>query len=174
MPRSYGIDIHGTLACRRSGGGQGESTLFPLLEPLMRAWMIQGDLVYIVSGPPEPQIQRELAALGLRKGIHFHGVVSVVDFLKNVLHVEMTEIPGKPDHWQCDDPTWYATKGAIAKHYGLDIIIDDQTEYEPAMPEGTSFVHVAASLLEPRPRVMCCIPTEEPRNPARRVPGKRF
>jgi len=147
MPR-YGIDIHGTLAERQPDGTQEPSTLFPLLKPLMRAWVKKGQRVFIVSGPPEFVIKAELEALGLEFDVHYHEIISVVDELKE-RGVPMTETPPGSGHWWCDEGYWNAAKGRICKDYGIDILIDDQLEYAESMPKDTQFVHVKASLLHP-------------------------
>ena len=148
MPR-YGIDIHGTLADKQPNGKQEPSTLFPLLEPLMRAWVKKGQRVFIVSGPPEEVIKAELKDLGLEFDVHYHEIISVVDELKE-RGVPMTETPPGSGHWWTDTAEeWNEAKGRICKDYGIDILIDDQLEYADAMPKGTEFVHVTASLLHP-------------------------
>lgn len=146
MARTYGIDIHGTLACRRPNKTVGPSTLFPLLAPLMRAWVKKGETVYILSGPPIEVIQAEVLSLGLIKGEHYHSALSVVDFLKE--HgTPMWEDPVGSNHWWADKTDWNATKGRMAVEYGIDVIIDDEPDYSGAMPESTEFVLVSTSLL---------------------------
>lgn len=148
MPLTYGIDIHGTLADKQPDGTQEPSTLFPLLEPLMRAWVRTGQRVLIVSGPPREVIEEELEALGLRQDVHYYTIISVVDELRH-RGVPMTEDPPGSNHWWCDDDDWNAAKGRICAKYGIKILIDDQLEYADAMPEETEFVHVTAGLLHP-------------------------
>ena len=148
MSLTYGIDIHGTLANRDVDGIQKPSTLFPLLKPLMEAWINHGERVIIVSGPPEEGIRKELEALGLFEYIHFDVVLSVVDYLK-AKGVPMTEDPPGSNHWWCDGDMWSDAKGAMASEYGIDIVVDDQLEYADAMPVDTDFVHVTAEVLHP-------------------------
>lgn len=148
MPLAYGIDIHGTLAVRKPDGTLGRSTLFPLLESLMRAWVAQGEVVFILSGPPTAQIEEELDDLGLTKGVHYRRALSMVDNVKNLFpDAPFWEHPDKPNHFWTDAPTWNAIKGKMARQWAIDIVIDDQAEYVAAMPATTSFVLVHASLL---------------------------
>lgn len=148
MALTYGIDVHGTLAARQPDGTQGPSTLFPLLEPLMRALRKQGERVFIVSGPPVEVIAQEIKALGLKAGVHYDALISVVDHLRD-RDVDMYEKPPGSNHWWCNDGMWNGAKGWIAREYGIDVMIDDQIEYEDSMPEGTSFVLVKAEVLHP-------------------------
>jgi len=148
----YGIDIHGTLACRREDKSIGPSTLFPLLKPLMAALVTKGERIAIVSGPTISIIEKEVSELGLEKGVHYHRLLSVVDYLKES-GVEMWEDPPGSGHWWSDPEVWNNAKGRMAEHYAIDIIIDDQAEYSPAMPDTTEFVLVAADLLEKVPQL---------------------
>lgn len=147
----YGIDIHGTLAIRKPDGTLGRSTLFPLLEPLMRAWMTKGEMVFIISGPPQEQIEAELYDLGLYRDVHYFEALSMVDNVKRLYpKVKFWEHPDKPNHFWTDAETWNQIKGRLAQENGIDIVIDDQSEYEPAMPRFTEFVLVQASVLGSR------------------------
>ena len=146
MPLRYAVDVHGTLACRRPDGTLGRSTLFPLLEPLMRALVAKGEKVYILSGPPTGIIEQEVKELGLRREVHYSRLLSMVDWLR-AKDVSMQEDPPGSGHWWTDDATWNAVKGDIAQAFRIDILIDDQAEYVGAMPEGTEFVLIEASLL---------------------------
>jgi len=150
MGLTYGIDIHGTLADKQPDGSQEPSTLFPLLKPLMKAWVEQGEMVYILSGPTREVIKAELEALGLERGVHYNEVISVVDYLRFVAEVSMEE--RSPGHWWTlpgDEHLWDEAKGKLAELHNIDIVVDDQIEYEAGMPGYTSFVHVKASLLHP-------------------------
>lgn len=146
MPLTYGIDIHGTLACRKPDKSVGASSLYPLLAPLMMSWVKKGETVYVLSGPPQNVILSELAALGLQQGVHFHQAFSMVDYMRG-LGTEMWENPPGSNHWWADKAEWNRAKGLLAKHHGIDIIIDDTVEYGPHMPESTEFVLVVAHLL---------------------------
>lgn len=146
MARTYGIDIHGTLACRKADKTVGPSTLFPLLSSLMAAWYGHGDHVYIISGPPKDVVQEEIASLGLVEGKHYDDIISVVDYLKKN-GAEMWEDPVGSNHWWCDKGVWNAAKGRIADYLGVDILIDDEALYQAGMPDKTTFILVSASLL---------------------------
>ena len=147
MPHTYGIDIHGTLACRRPDKTVGPSTLYPLLSELMKVWMAKGDTVYILSGPPFQEIQKEVASLGLIKGVHYTFLISMVDHLR-VTGATMWEDPPGSNHWWTDPADWNKAKGRLAKAHGIDTIIDDEVAYREAMPPTTTFILVTAELLK--------------------------
>jgi|APSaa5957512622_1039677.scaffolds.fasta_scaffold00148_10 hypothetical protein len=148
--KTYGIDVHGTLAVRTGEvSGIAPSTLFPLLKPLMAAWMRQGQLVFIVSGPPKEWIERELAVLRLDKNVHYYKVISMVDELPLLFpDAEIWPDPVKEGHFWTDEETWVRIKGAICEKYGIDILVDDTEDYGWHLPPMVSFVHVKASLLQ--------------------------
>lgn len=133
----YGIDVHGTLACRTADGLR-PSVLSSLLVPLMAAWVKGGDEVLVLSGPPLPVILSELAALGLCPDVHFTGVVSMVDYLREG-GSRMWEDPPGSNHWWCDPGEWQEAKGRICNEYGIDIVLDDTEAYRAAMPPCTTF-----------------------------------
>jgi hypothetical protein len=153
MALTYGIDVHGTLAAKDVDGSQLQSSLFPLLRPLMAAWCSQGERVFIVSGPPADVIAREVRDLGLKQGIHYHAIISVVDFLRD-RDVEMYEKPPGSNHWWCNEGMWWGAKAWISRIYKIDVLIDDLEQYERDLPEGASFVHVTAEVLNPDPDKM--------------------
>lgn len=140
MP-SYAIDVHGTLARRAPGGGVVPSPLFELLTGLMAAWVKQGDQVYVLSGPTKEIIQRELDSLSLREGVHYHEVLSVVEFLRDT-GVPVWENPVGSGHWWAPEENWDSAKGNIVAKYSINIIVDDTHSYKDAMPPGVSFVLV--------------------------------
>lgn len=142
MARRYAVDVHGTLA-GRGPDGVVPSPLFPLLRGLMQAWVQQGEDVYVLSGPTEPVIRAELTRLGLEEGVHFHGVLSVVDSLKS-RGVPMWEKPEGSGRWWASEEEWDAAKGWIAARHCIDVVVDDTAAYGPAMPAGASFVLVGA------------------------------
>jgi len=147
MPLTYGIDVHGTLACRDKSRRLHRSNLAQLLVPLMKALRRQRAKVYIVSGPPKKAVEDELRSLGIESHTHFDGIVSVVDFLKS-RGFEMEERPVGSGNWWTTEPVWNAAKGWICDAYDIDIMIDNQPEYKRAMPGRTEFVLVHAELLE--------------------------
>lgn len=145
MPLTYGIDVHGTLAIRQ-GDEVASSSLYPLLVPLMRAWIAKGERVLVLSGPPIDIIRKELSRLGLCEGVHYSGILSMVDFLRG-RGTKMWERPPESGHWWVSTEEWNAAKGLMAAEYQIDIVIDDTPGYGPAMPINTQFVLVEASLL---------------------------
>lgn len=141
MTIRYAIDVHGTLADRTPDGGVAPSHLFPLLTGLMRAWVKHGEEVFILSGPPSDVILNEITSLGLVHGVHYTGVLSMVDHIK-ATGVEMWEEPVGSGNWWTSREVWHSVKGEIAKGYQIDVVVDDTEAYRPAMPATTSFVLV--------------------------------
>lgn len=136
---TYAVDVHGTLAGRGPDGSVVPSPVFTLLRGLMQAWMQQGEKVYILSGPSTAIIRRELDRLGLGAGVHFDGVLSVVDFLKDE-GVEMWEDPVGSGRWWAEDGEWNSAKSRIVARYGITVVVDDTAAYGETMPARTSFV----------------------------------
>jgi len=90
--------------------------------------------VFIISGPPKDEIEKELLQLGII--IDDSRIISVVDFLK-YKGVPMEERNGS---WWCDEEAWWESKGLICREYHIDIIIDDKIRYKRYMPESTKFM----------------------------------
>jgi len=103
------FDIHGAL------DDDDDQMLRKMLE-----WSIErGKEVFIISGPPKEQINKELEKLG-------------IDF-SNITIISVVE-------W-CSEDEWWASKGMICREYGIDLIFDDSYRYKKYMPESTIFVH---------------------------------
>jgi len=120
------FDIHGAL------DDDDDQMLRKMLE-----WSIErGKEVFIISGPPKEQINKELEKLG----IDFSNItiISVVDWLKQA-DVKMWQ--DKKGDWWCSEDEWWASKGMICREYGIDLIFDDSYRYKKYMPESTIFVH---------------------------------
>jgi hypothetical protein len=134
----YGIDLHGTLGCRE-GKGLRPSNLFPLLSGLMRFWVSTGETVYIVSGPPRDEVAEEMKDLGMEQGVHFTEILSLVDFLREMGADLWQDERGR---WWCEHDLWNTLKGKLAAKYKIDVVVDNQEEYQDAMPSTTQFILV--------------------------------
>jgi len=108
-----GIDLHGVI-------DSDIKNFKPLLE-------IFWNKVYIISGPPKADIEKELNKHGLYQGLHFNKVFSVVDFLKEKSGVNMwTDEQGR---WWASEEDWWSSKAAICEKHGVDIMIDDKEKF---------------------------------------------
>lgn len=96
--------------------------------------------IFIVSGPPKIDIEKELDSLGLERGVHYDDIVSVVDHLKSK-NIEMwTDDKGT---WWASDEDWWSSKGNICREYNIEVLIDDSEGYRQRCEEnGVVFVHI--------------------------------
>lgn len=110
------VDLHGTI--------DNDPTYF---NSLFEEWRKIGHAVWIMSGPPKHIIQKELDDLGIKK---YHGVISVVDFLRDV-GVEMWHKPHSehPNDWWCEEDDWWGAKARMCDALSVDIIIDNESKY---------------------------------------------
>lgn len=120
-----GFDLHGVLT-------EAPKVLKPILMALRKA----GHEVYILSGPPEKVVRKELDSLGYYEGVHFDKVFSMID-LAMKLKAKVWEQP--KGHYWCNDRLWWTLKGLICKEHNIQILIDDRPEYQIHLPEFTTF-----------------------------------
>lgn len=119
---------------------------------MLLAFKLRGDVIYILSGPPEVVIREELEQLGYQEGIHYDYLFSMIDQASEDGH----EVWEKPEgqYW-CDDDVWWTLKGKCCVEHSIGVLIDDSPEYEEHLPEFTKF------LLTEKP--------EEPKHQIRRL-----
>lgn len=111
-----GIDLHGVI------DSDIEAFKFMLECPVE-----VGDKLYIISGPPKVDIEKELNGHGLYRDIHFDEIFSVVDFLKEKSGVNMwTDDKGR---WWASDVEWWGSKAEICEKHNVDIMIDDNGRF---------------------------------------------
>lgn len=91
--------------------------------------------VFIISGPPTEQIEKEITKIGIDK--RKVKIISVVDYLKSK-NVSMNK--DKEGDWWCDEKIWWSSKGWICSEYSIDIIFDDLYKYTYKMPISTRFI----------------------------------
>jgi len=120
------FDIHKTL-----------DTKSPAIIKLFNLFSKQDHSIFIISGPPIEQIEREFFNLELDLPLNFI-IISVVDYLKNKGVIFKQDEKG---HWWCDEDIWWASKGWICKQNGIDVIFDDKLQYKKNMPKSTEFIH---------------------------------
>jgi len=112
----YGFDLHGTLDYWPS-----------FYRHMLKGHVKDGKLVYIISGPPSGQIKRELIKIGFIRFVHYHDIISVVDYLKSKgIKMWLNEKGG----WQCSEEEWWASKAQICQEYNVDILVDDGVKYK--------------------------------------------
>lgn len=119
------FDVHGTLDYDSDG----------LLMRILDSCLLKGDTVFIISGPPGDQVEREISALGMDPANVT--IVSVVDWLKDS-GAKMWK--DDKDTWWCSDGEWWSSKGKICAEYEIDMLFDDKIQYRKHMPETTKFV----------------------------------
>jgi len=128
------FDVHGTID---DASFISKSTM----RMMLKIFMDSGLDIYIISGPPEEQIHKELKKLGYIEGTHFHydNVFSVVDFIRFNTDVKMTQ--DEKGYWWCDETFWWDSKGIICEKFGIDIMFDNDIRYKKNMPHITKFIH---------------------------------
>ena len=85
-----------------------------------------GMFVWVVSGPRAKQVKEELDSLGFERGVHYHGIASVVDFLISKKNNHTIDENG--NYW-FDEITWWKAKADICRELGISILTDDHQEY---------------------------------------------
>lgn len=125
-----GIDLHGVL-------DKNVALMRALLVALTGTGKVQ---IMIITGPPYHEALHELDELGYQMGTDYHGLVSVVDFLRNTGEVDMRQ--DQDGHWWCDDKDWWSSKAKICDKYKLDIMIDNEKRYQQYFTNWCRFILV--------------------------------
>ena len=110
------LDLHGVLSD------------WEFMTPIVHELTAEGHELYVVSGAPKRQLEKEIVELGYQVE-WFKGVYSIIDWLLD------SNAPGKIWHnekgwWYDDDIRWQKTKAEIAEFYEIDILLDDQEKYK--------------------------------------------
>lgn len=108
-----GIDLHGVI----------DSDIKNFKSLLDTFW----NKIYIISGPPKADIEKELNKYGLYQGLHFSKVFSVVDFLKEKGVKMWTD---EKDTWWASDEDWWGSKAEICEKHNVDVMLDDKERYQ--------------------------------------------
>jgi len=82
--------------------------------------------VYIISGPPEDEIEKELKKHKIYRDKHFGAILSVVDHLKEK-GAKMWQ--DDRDRWWASDEEWWRSKAELCEKHNVDILIDDKEEW---------------------------------------------
>lgn len=116
-----GIDLHGVI-----------DSDIESFKSMLECQPNIGDKLYIISGPPKVDIERELNEYGLYRDIHFDEVFSVVDFLKET-NVKMWL--DKNGRWWASEEDWWSSKAKICEKYNVDTMIDNEKKYQQYFKE---------------------------------------
>jgi len=114
-----GIDLHGVIDSNLAS--------FKSMLEGFKTDIIYKIKIYIISGPPKADIEKELNEYGLYKGLHFDKVFSILDFLKEKGVKMWTDVNGQ---WWASEEDWWSSKAEICEKYNVDIMIDDKERYQ--------------------------------------------
>jgi hypothetical protein len=93
--------------------------------------------VHILSGPPMEQLMKELQEIANK---YNQGHMFWTHTFSIVEHIKETGVPYNIDdkgHYWCNKVKWDEAKGLYAKEKGLDLIIDNNSDYYPYCPNGS-------------------------------------
>lgn len=116
-----GIDLHGVI--------DSDPEFFKELLKFFKSCNIE---TFIISGPPKVEIIEELDCLNIIEGIHYDGVYSIVDFLKEKGVYMWQDVKGG---WWCDEKNWCSSKAKICFENSIYCMIDDKEMYKPTFEE---------------------------------------
>ena len=112
-----------------------------VFKPILESLVINKHEIFILSGPPKTQIIEELEDAKYVSGIHFTGIISVVDYLK-VMEVPMYQKDN--GNWYCNDLDWWSSKAGICNEYCIEVMYDDKLQYkEHIKGNNPIFLHVS-------------------------------
>lgn len=108
-----------------------------LIKEMMIKFREMGHRIFILSGPPLKQVNRELYALGFKFNIHFDCVLSVVNYL-TLKQVPMWK--DKNGRFWTTDENWWSSKAAICKANDVAMLYDDSEQYSKYFPPEIKFI----------------------------------
>lgn len=114
---TIGIDLHGVIDSHPNA-----------FRNIMRSSILLGRSVYVVSGPPEADIEAELLKYDIHEIHHFHRIITIVDFLKEEGVKMWTDEKGR---WWANDEDWWGAKAKMCKLHNIDLMLDDKEKYGP-------------------------------------------
>jgi hypothetical protein len=109
-------DLHGTIDERP----EDYKTLFKEIRE-------EGNKVWIISGPPTPQVIEELKNLGLEHGIHYDEAIGVVSHLLHKKHTP-TKIAEDGSYF-FEEEAWWSSKADICRDYNISSLVDNEIKY---------------------------------------------
>ena len=114
----YGYDLHGSV------------DRVPMFYRDYFQALIEEQLgeIWIVSGPPAVQIEKELKDLGFEKGVNYTASMSIVDFLRARGCKMWQDDKG---NWWASDEDWWSSKALICKDCQIDVMLDNNGKYAP-------------------------------------------
>ena len=111
----YSYDLHGVI-----------DTYPEIFKKDMACRVINGAEVFVLSGPPEDQIYKEITELGLLKNTHYHKILSVVDYILRMGYPMWKNNDGS---WQTTEEIWWGIKAVICYLFGINEHIDNDIKY---------------------------------------------
>lgn len=85
-----------------------------------------GIQIWVISGSPAKDIIKQLSALGIESGVHYHVVASVVDYLISKGHDYTIDENG--EYW-FNSKVWWESKAMICKENNVFCLTDDHAKY---------------------------------------------
>jgi hypothetical protein len=123
------IDLFGTLD--KYGQFWQELTKWAILE---------GHKIYVLSGLWPNDINRRLEGLGYKRDIHYTGMLSIIQKLKEFGFDYWFD--ENHDSWYSDNMAWWAAKAEICKDHSIHIHFDNDKKFEPYFGDvATRFIH---------------------------------
>jgi len=114
---NIGVDLHGVI-----------DSNIDLFETLSIAVRLHGCKIYIISGPPKEDVEKELENIRVYKDIHYDELFTIVNYLKSI---KAKMWLGEKNTWWASDEDWWGAKAAICEHLKIDIMIDNTEMYKP-------------------------------------------
>lgn len=111
-----GIDLHETIDSN------------PKFFQNMMKKMIEkfGDTIYVITGATTREAHIALTEMKLKKNVHYHNIISVVDFLDRQ-GTKFTQ--DENGNLWCDEDDWWKSKSRICLMYNIEVLIDDKVKY---------------------------------------------
>lgn len=117
MSIKIGVDLHGVI--------DRNIELFKILSVAVR---LCGVKIYVISGPPSDDVEKELHSMYISKSIHYDEVCTIVDYLQTQ-PVDMWK--DEKNTWWTQEENWWSAKAAICKELGITMMIDNTDKYKP-------------------------------------------
>jgi hypothetical protein len=121
----FSFDLHGVL--------DADPVFY---KAILQMYVAQGHTVSVMSGPEKKKVLTTLKDLGYIREVHFHHVISILEYLRFCKVTLTTDSDGNV--W-ADYINWWSSKGKLCKEFEVDAIYDNSPEYAEFMPDTTRF-----------------------------------
>lgn len=98
-----------------------------LMNELVRSELFE---VWIVSGPREKPVVKELESLGIYERIHWHRIDTIVEHLLRTGDEYTLETINGVEHYYFEEWKWDTAKADICYTNDINILIDDTKAYQ--------------------------------------------